>query len=114
VGGPNPLRNTGMAIFNNAEISFKYQVTPALLLGIAYDYTTSSSVNGLDGATYHRGAIGADYFLSKRTDIYFAGIFQQASRINSLHQPAVAAINTVSPSSNNRQSVLRIGIREKF
>lgn len=114
VGGPNPLRNTGMAIFNNAEISFKYQVTPALLLGIAYDYTKSSSVNGLDGATYHQGAIGADYFLSKRTDIYIAGIFQQASGINSLHQPAVAAINTVSPSSNSRQSVVRVGIREKF
>jgi predicted porin len=112
--GPNPFKNTGTAVFNNVEANFKYQLTPALVLGVAYDYTKSSSVDGLEGATYHQGAVGADYFLSRRTDVYFVGIFQQASGINSMRTSAVAAINGVTPSSNSRQSVLRVGIREKF
>jgi predicted porin len=63
--GPNPFKNTGTTMFNNVEVNFKYQLTSALVLGVAYDYTKSSSVDGLEGATYHQGAAGADYFLSK-------------------------------------------------
>ncbi|MGG2352390.1 hypothetical protein ACE4Z7_24635, partial [Salmonella enterica] len=29
----------GTAKFHNAEINFKYQITPTLLAGVAYDYT---------------------------------------------------------------------------
>lgn len=112
--GPNLAGNRGTAVFNNAEVNFKYQITPALLVGAAYDYTKASSVNGRDGATYHQGQAGVDYFLSKRTDLYFVGIFQQASGINSTGVAAVAAINGVTPSSGTRQSVLRVGMRHKF
>ncbi|MEM5341333.1 2Fe-2S iron-sulfur cluster-binding protein [Paraburkholderia azotifigens] len=37
-----------------------------------------------------------------------------ANGTNSLGKPAVAAINTVTPSSSNRQALVRIGMREKF
>ena len=37
--GPNPGGYRGNANFKNAEINFKYQLTPALLLGAAFDYT---------------------------------------------------------------------------
>jgi predicted porin len=42
---PNPRVYRGKANFNNAEINFKYQLTPALLIGAAFDYTKDSYVD---------------------------------------------------------------------
>ena len=112
--GPNPFGNRGTAIFNNVEANFKYQITPSFLVGAAYDYTKGSSVSGRDGATYHQAQLGADYFLSKRTDVYFVGIYQKASGMDSTGSAAVAAINGVTPSNDNHQVVLRVGMRHKF
>jgi len=116
--GPNPNRYSGSTNFNNVEVNFRYQVTPALLLGVAYDYnkggSTSTPTGSNPGATYHQGTIGADYFLSKRTDVYFIGVFQKASGTDSTNRPAVAAINGLTASSSDRQTALRIGIRHKF
>ena len=102
---------SGTATFNNAEINFKYHLTPALLLGVAYDYTKGSFGSGVK---YHQGQVGADYFLSKRTDVYVVGVFQKASGTDSTGQSAVAAINGLTPSSTNRQATVRLGIRHKF
>ncbi|TCK84143.1 porin [Paraburkholderia sp. BL9I2N2] len=116
--GPNPSHYKGAADFNNAEVNFRYQVTPALLLGIAYDYTkggsTATTAGPNPGATYHQGSIGADYLLSKRTDVYFIGVLQKASGTDSTNKPAVAAINGLTASTSDRQTALRIGIRHKF
>ncbi|WP_109482023.1 porin [Paraburkholderia sp. C35] len=102
------------ATFNNGEINFKYQLTPALLVGAAYDYTRGSSLNGNDSAKYHQGSAGVDYFLSKRTDVYITGVYQHASGTDSTGKSAVAAINGLSASSNDNQFTARIGIRHKF
>lgn len=102
------------ATFNNGEINFKYQLTPALLVGAAYDYTHGSSLNGNDSAKYHQGSAGVDYFLSKRTDVYLIGVYQHASGTDSTGKAAVAAINNLTPSSNNNQFTARVGIRHKF
>lgn len=115
--GPNPsptLHHSGVAILNNTEASFRYQLTPATLLGVAYEHTNVSSVSGLEGSQYNQFEAGADYFLSKRTDVYVIGVFQKASGTNSRGQPAVAALNLLTPSSNDRQGVVRVGIRHKF
>jgi predicted porin len=112
--GPNLAHNTGNALFNNVEVNFKYQLTTAWLVGAAYDFTNGSSVNGRDSSVYHQAALGTDYFLSKRTDLYFVGIYQKASGTNSTGATAVAAINGVTPSNNNHQLVLRVGMRHKF
>ena len=117
--GPNPSGYKGSVHFNNVEANFKYQFTPALFLGLAYDYTKSGSVSGVtvtnQGATYHQGMATLDYFLSKRTDVYLLGIYQKASGTDSRNLPAVASINNQSsPSSNDRQALVRIGIRHKF
>lgn len=101
----------GTATFNNGEINFKYQLTPALLLGAAYDYTKG---NYGPGVKYHQGSLGADYFLSKRTDVYVVGIYQKASGTDSTGGDARAAINGLTPSSSDRQATVRIGIRHKF
>jgi predicted porin len=107
------------ATFNNAEINFKYQLTPALLVGAAYDYTRGSSINGASAAKYHQAALGVDYFLSKRTDIYVTGVYQHASG-NTIKADgntvvaATAAINGIPASANNNQLTGRVAIRHKF
>ncbi|RDV00676.1 porin [Trinickia dinghuensis] len=108
----NPVGYTGgSGKFHNAEINFKYQLTPALLLGAAYDYTKGY---GLSDAKYSQAMLGADYFLSKSTDIYVDGVYQHASGKDSTQQVAVADINQLSPSSTANQVAALIGIRHKF
>lgn len=107
------------ATFNNAEINFKYQLTPALLVGAAYDYTRGASIEGASRAQYHQGAVGVDYFLSKRTDVYVIGVYQHASGevLNAAGTgvtEAHAGINGLSGSSNQNQLAARVGIRHKF
>ncbi|SAK96022.1 outer membrane protein (porin) [Caballeronia hypogeia] len=113
--GPVPTGGiSGTATFNNAELNFKYQVTPALLAGASYVYTRNSGANGMESATYNQGSIGLDYFLSKRTDIYATGTFQKASGTDSTGKAAVASINGVTPSVSDRQVVVRVAMRHKF
>ncbi|CAB3761614.1 porin [Burkholderia sp. MSh2] len=106
------------ATFNNAEVNFKYQLTPALILGAAYDYTQGSKIDGNSAAKYHQGSLGVDYFLSKRTDVYAIGVYQHASG-NVLDADgnviqATASINGLTGSSTSNQVAARIGIRHKF
>ena len=106
------------ATFNNAEVNFKHQLTPALLVGAAYDSTRGSEVNGNSRAQYHQGALGVDYFLSKRTDVYVIGVYQHATgeTVNAAGAvvTATAGINGLSGSSNQNQLAARVGIRHKF
>ena len=107
------------ATFNNAELNFKYQLTPALLVGAAYDYTRGASIDGASTAQYHQGSVGVDYFLSKRTDVYVIGVYQHAlgqvlNEAGTGVTAATAGINGLSGSSNQNQLAARIGIRHKF
>jgi predicted porin len=102
---------SGTGKFNNVEVNFKYQLTPAFLLGAAYDYTKGY---GLGNAKYHQGVIGADYFLSKRTDLFVDAVYQHASGTDSTNHAAVANINQLSPSSTSNQVAALVGIRHKF
>ncbi|EEA00506.1 porin Gram-negative type [Burkholderia sp. H160] len=106
------------ATFNNGEINFKYQLTPALLVGAAYDYTRGQQIEGNSRAQYHQGALGVDYFLSKRTDVYLIGVYQHAlgETVNTAGQvvAATAGINGLTGSSTTNQVAARVGIRHKF
>jgi predicted porin len=113
--GPVPAGGiSGTATFNSAEVSLKYQFTPAFLMGIAYDYTHNSGASGVGSANYHQAEIGADYFLSKRTDVYTTAVYQAATGIDSSGRAAVASINQLTPSTSNRQTALRFAIRHRF
>ncbi|MFT4509293.1 porin [Caballeronia sp. 15711] len=119
--GPNPNGFTGNAIFNNAEVNFKYQLTPSLLAGVAYDYmhnggasSTKAGVNG-SGGRYNQFSLGVDYFLSRRTDLYAVGVYQIASGYDSTGQAATAELGSgLSGSGTGRQALLRLGIRHRF
>lgn len=118
--GPNPLGYSGTATFNNAEVNFKYQFTPAFLVGVAYDFTKGCSVSSSlpavhnDGVKYHQFALGADYSLSKKTDVYVLGVYQKASGVDSTGQQAVASITGVTAAATNRAALVRAGLRVKF
>jgi predicted porin len=107
------------ATFNNGEINFKYQLTPALLVGAAYDYTRGSKIEGDSAPQYHQGSLGIDYFLSKRTDIYIVGVYQHAlgetlNAAGTAPTAAVASISNLTASANQNQLTARVGIRTKF
>jgi predicted porin len=107
--------NGATATFNDAEINGRYRFTPELAVALAYNYTKGNAVTGqLGNQTYHQVSTAAIYSLSKRTDLYFVGTVQQASGTNSTGTAAVADINSFGDSSNNRQAVLRLGIRHRF
>jgi predicted porin len=99
------------AKFHNAEVNFKYQSSPALVLGVAYDYTKGYGAND---ARYQQVALGVDYFMSTRTDLYLVGVYQHASGIDSTGAPAVAEISSLSPSATSNQIAAVAGIRHKF
>lgn len=101
----------GSAKFHNVELNVKYQITPSLLVGAAYDYTKGYGVND---AKYHQGVLGADYFLSKRTDVYIDGVYQHASGTDSTGAPAVANINYLTASSTQNQVMAIVGMRHRF
>jgi predicted porin len=112
--GPNPLGYSGNAIFTSGELGVRARITPALLTGVAFDYTQRSSVKGDGGAKYLQLDLGADYNLSKRTDVYALAVLQKASGRDSLGQAAVANISGFTPSTTDKQLGLRLGMRHKF
>ncbi|WP_322044120.1 porin [Paraburkholderia sp. J67] len=112
--GQNARNLRGQAVFNSAEVNANYRVTPALLVGAAYDYTRGASTGGRTGATYNQFSAGIDYNVSSRTDLYTVGVFQHATGTDSTGNAAVAAINGPSASANGKQAIIRIGIRHKF
>jgi predicted porin len=107
----NPAGMGGTATFNSAELSFQYQLTPALSFGAAYNYTDGGAAND---AKYQQGALSADYVVSKRTDFYLIGVLQHASGTDSTGHAARASLNGLTPSSGNQQATVRFAVRHKF
>lgn len=102
--------------FNTGQGFLNYQATPALLIGAGYSYTKSS---GDTGATYHQVSLGADYSLSKRTDVYLVGAWQHASgeTLNADGTAvtiAQASVGSYGTPGTNAQEMVSLGIRHKF
>ncbi|MFM0028449.1 porin [Paraburkholderia madseniana] len=107
------------ARFNNAEVTLQYTYSPALFLLASYDYLVGKGVTTAAGHRvgdqhYNQVGVSADYFLSKRTDVYLGASFQKASGTSSTGAPAVANFTNQGESSSDRQVYVRIGIRHKF
>ncbi|WP_116135320.1 porin [Trinickia diaoshuihuensis] len=103
-------------VFDAYEAGGKYSFTPALTAGLGYTYMHLS-----DAASGHFNQVdlSLDYALSKRTDVYVLGVYQNASGTNGT-TPLQAQIGDSTsyfgPSGNNSQSQVaaRVGIRHKF
>lgn len=104
------------AKFNNGSVFVNYQITPALRTGVAYNYT---SLTGPSSAHYNQINLGADYALSKRTDLYALTGYQKASG-NTLNSSgkvvgAQASIGDFGVNSGtDSQALAVVGIRHKF
>ncbi|WP_322011510.1 porin [Paraburkholderia sp. J12] len=101
--------------YNTGQGFVNYQLSPALLLGLGYSYTHAT---GDTSASYHQVSIGADYNLSKRTDIYMTAAWQHASGEtgdgSGGSMPAEASIGSYGYSGTNTQTMVNLGLRHKF
>ncbi|RDV00954.1 porin [Trinickia dinghuensis] len=101
--------------YNSGSGFFNYQASPALLLGLGYTYMKSS---GNTAATYHQVSLGADYSLSKRTDVYLVSAYQHASGNTGDGAggavAATASIGSYSYNGTNSQELVALGLRHKF
>jgi predicted porin len=113
--GLNPRGfSQGTASFETVEVNYAYKVSPALLVGIAYHYTVGTDPIDPQNARYKQFNAGADYALSKRTDIYAVVVSQRASGNDSIGAPAAAAIASLNAASGPKQTAVMLGIRHRF
>ncbi|VVD59578.1 porin [Pandoraea anhela] len=104
------------ARFNVGSAFVNYQLSPTLRTGIGYSYTSQS---GPASAHYNQINLGADYALSKRTDVYALAGYQIASgntlSTNGALTSAQASIGSFGVSAGApRQLLTAVGMRHKF
>ncbi|HEX7911994.1 MAG TPA: porin [Paraburkholderia sp.] len=119
--GVTPLVPPGILLnslkYQNFEVNGKYQISPMLFVGAQYVYTmeTYDASSGGVKPKIHSFGLMADYNLSKRTDVYIQGEYQQVTG-----DPTYSILDdaftpgTQSPSSTSKQVVVRAAIRHKF
>ncbi|CAN7470099.1 porin [Caballeronia sp. LjRoot34] len=105
-------------LYNAYEVGGKYAITSALAGGLGYTYSRAS---GAFSAHWNQVNSSVDYSLSKRTDVYLLGIYQQASGklpngTDVQAQIGSSASSFFQPSGTgaDNQVAVRIGIRHKF
>ncbi|NMM00376.1 porin [Paraburkholderia sp. RP-4-7] len=100
--------NPNSAHFQNFEANARYALTPAVSVAGSYTYTRAS----LAGTRPHWNQFNLQtaYALSKRTDVYLQGEYQQANE-NAIVD---ADINGLSASNNNKQVAVTAGLRHRF
>ncbi|MFM0202146.1 porin [Paraburkholderia fungorum] len=119
--GVTPLVAPGVLLnslkYQNFEVNGKYQISPMLFVGAQYVYTmeTYDASSGGVKPKIHSFGLMADYNLSKRTDVYIQGEYQQVTG-DATYSILDDAFNvgTQSPSSTSKQVVVRAAIRHKF
>ena len=103
--------------FQNFEVNFKYQFTPAFYAGAQYVFTAENfdATSGSAKPKIHTVGLMADYNLSKRTDIYIQGAYQHVAgdktgtALDNAYVPGAADASLTAS-----QLVVRAAIRHKF
>lgn len=93
------------------EVSLAYHWGAALTTGVSYTYSygkldTNTAARSLG---WHSIALGSDYLLSKRTDVYGAVVLNLATGSDNVAQASLGAA-----SSNKQQLATIVGIRHRF
>ncbi|HEY1999397.1 porin [Paraburkholderia sp.] len=105
-----------MTTFNSYEAGGKYAFTPALTGALGYTYMQASD---LTNGHWNQVDASVDYALSKRTDVYLLGIYQDASGKNAKNadlqsQIGVSTSSYLPVAGASTQLAVRVGIRHKF
>lgn len=110
VGTLNALR------FQNFEVNFKFQFTPALYAGAQYVFTTENfeASSGDTKPKIHSVGLMADYNLSKRTDVYIQGAYQHVAGDTGTALDMAYVPGAADGSSTANQLVVRVAIRHRF
>ncbi|MGN6231141.1 MAG: porin [Trinickia sp.] len=99
---------------DNYEVNAKYNLTPALGLGVAYTFTDNRGfVTGVNvGERVHQIGAQADYALSKRTDVYAQVAYAHTSAQSgaSIYNGSIGS----NASSSDNQTAATIGLRHRF
>ncbi|WP_175000751.1 porin [Burkholderia lata] len=97
--------------YRNGSAFVQWQALPSLLTIVGYNFTWSG---GDSSARYHQVNVGADYLLSKRTDLYTTVGYQHANGFNGAG-PAQAVIGSYNvDAGTNSQLLAIVGIRHRF
>jgi predicted porin len=96
--------------FNNCEINAGWFVRPDLQFLAAFDYTHGKIDATGQAPNYRAFDLKADYFLSKRTDLYLAAVYMTGSAGASPPQIELMP----APSSTPNQVAVHLGIRHLF
>lgn len=103
--------------FQNLEVNGKYQISPAFYVGAEYVYTIENFDASTGNVKPKIQTVGlmADYNLSKRTDVYIQGVYQDVTgdKTNSVLDDGFV-LGTDAPSSSSSQTVVRVAIRHQF
>jgi len=101
--------------YNIGNAFVNYQATPAMLFAVGYSFEKAS---GNTSATYNQASVGADYSLSKRTDLYAVGAYQHASgtQLNpdGTTSAAQTSIGSYGFNGTASQEMFILGMRHKF
>ncbi|CAG9243214.1 Porin [Paraburkholderia unamae] len=92
--------------FDNIEGNVAYNLTPHVQLVGAYTYTFGKVNQTGFAPQYHQVNAGVNYFLSKRTILYFAGIYQRAAGDATHANIECAGSSCEASSTQNQVSVL--------
>jgi len=116
INGANSLgltENGDGASFDNYEVNGSYHLTPALSLNSEYTFTNGnlSSATGQHRPKWHEASLQADYFLSKRTDVYLQASYQHISSDGS---GLSADISGQGMSGSDQQLLAAAGLRHRF
>jgi predicted porin len=99
-------------IFTNYEAWGRYNLTAAWYVGAQYVYTHGSVGYDQSVPIYHQVGLTTAYALSKRTSIYAMAVWQKAAGAASNADIFDGAVG--SASSNNHQTMARIGMYHQF
>ncbi|TDV16374.1 porin [Paraburkholderia caballeronis] len=116
INGANGLglvQNGQGASFSNYEVNASYAFTPFFSLNGEYTFTqgTLSGADGEHRPRWHEVSVQADYFLSKRTDVYAQVSYQHIGADGS---GLGADVGGQTPSSSSQQTVVGVGMRHRF
>jgi outer membrane protein OmpU len=90
-------------VLQNRSLAVRYATSSGLV------YAASVADSSMGSASWKRAALAADYFLSKRTDLYLYVVKELASGPGTR-----AVLFTTAPASGSEQHAVVAGIRHKF
>ncbi|WP_181565700.1 porin [Paraburkholderia unamae] len=103
--------------YQNFELNGSYQFTPGFSLGASLTYTLMDyeASTGTQKPKVVTAGVMADYFLSKRTDVYFQSVFQHVGgdQTGSLLDHAYV-LGAAGVSTTANQVVVRVAMRHRF